>query len=71
MQFIRFHSQALNIHKKSIELYEISAGARAVLWLGLDDEMSNPESTDLIERESTRVKGVICTETQASYDMPN
>jgi len=69
LQFIRYHSEELNIDKEKIGMYGSSAGSGISLWLGLHDDMKEASSEDVIERESTRIKAVGALETQATYDI--
>jgi len=69
LQYIRNQSDKLFIDKERVALYGFSAGGGISLWIGLNDEMADPESEDPIERESTRVKVVGAFETQATYDV--
>jgi len=69
LQFIRYHSEELNIEKEKIGIYGSSAGSGTSLWLGLHDEMKESSSEDIIARESTRIKAVGALETQATYDI--
>jgi hypothetical protein len=67
LQTIRYHAEKWNIDKDRILLYGGSAGAGTSMWIGFRDEMANSESEDPIERESTRVKGIVATAIQATY----
>jgi hypothetical protein len=69
LQFLRYHSTSFNISKEDILLLGNSAGAGAALWIGLSDNRANLNSTDSVDHESTRVKGLVLLETQASYDL--
>ena len=69
LQFIRYHSEELNIDKEKIGMYGSSAGSGTSLWLGLHDDMKEVSSKDPIGRESTRIKAVGALETQATYDI--
>lgn len=69
LQFIRFHSEELNIDKEKIGMYGSSAGAGISLWLGLHDDMKRVSREDPIGKESTRLKAVGALETQATYDL--
>ncbi|MCL3779228.1 alpha/beta hydrolase [Prolixibacteraceae bacterium JC049] len=69
LQFIRYKADELNVDKENILLYGVSAGAGTSLWLATNDDMRNPESTDFVSRESTRVKGIALKEMQCSYDI--
>lgn len=69
LQFMRHHSQVLNIDKAKVVLMGNSAGAGTSLWLALSDDMADTNATDEVLRESTRVKGVVAGETQGTYDI--
>src|SRR5690606_36772025 len=69
LQFIRHFSEELNIDKDKIILVGSSAGAGTSLWIGFNDEMAEPNSSDPILRESTRVSGIVALSTQATYDV--
>ncbi|MEN0051016.1 MAG: alpha/beta hydrolase [Bacteroidota bacterium] len=69
LQFIRFYAADFNIDKANIACYGNSAGGGAALWLGVHDEMGDPESEDLIQRESSRIKSVVAIGTQSTYDI--
>jgi hypothetical protein len=71
LQFIRHHAKTLNIDKNNIVLYGSSAGAGTSLWLALSDDMADTINNDEVLRESTRVKGAVCTSTQSNYDLLN
>lgn len=67
LQTLRYHSKKWNIDKDRVVLYGGSAGAGTSLWLGFRDEMADASSENPIERESTRVKGMIAKGVQATY----
>ena len=69
LQFMRYYSSSLNINKNNVILLGSSAGAGTSLWLAFSDDMSVANSNDKILEESTRVQGLVCTETQSSYDI--
>lgn len=69
LQFIRHYADSFNINKNDVVLMGGSAGAGTSLWLALRDEMANTSMSQSIEGESTRVKGVVAIETQASYNL--
>ncbi|VGO18847.1 CBM96 family carbohydrate-binding protein [Pontiella sulfatireligans] len=68
LQYLRYNASAFEIDKNRIALYGGSAGACSALWLGLHDEMANPNSSDPVERESTRVTCVGVGSAQTSLD---
>lgn len=69
LQFIKYYADSFNIDKNKVILMGASAGAGTSLWLALRDEMANNTAIQGIEGESTRVKGVVAMETQASYNL--
>lgn len=69
VQFIRRHARELGIDPDRIILIGASAGAGMSLWIGSNDDLAEPSSKDPVRRQSTRVRGVILLETQASYDV--
>lgn len=69
LQFIRYYCKDFNIDKVKVVLKGGSAGAGTSLWIGLSNDMADPNSLDPILRESTRVKGLVANNTQATYDL--
>ncbi len=69
LQFIRYHAQELGIDKDRIGCMGISAGAGASIWLATHDDMADPNSSDPIARESTRIRAVAAYDPQSSYDI--
>jgi BD-FAE len=68
LQFIRYHAQALNVDPDNIVLMGTSAGASSSLWIGLQDDMAEPLAQDPVLQESTRVKAIAVSSTQATLD---
>lgn len=69
LQFMRYHSNSLNIDSENVALFGGSAGAGASLWLGTHDDMADPGNEDPVLRESTRIKAVGALATQSTYDI--
>ncbi|MCC6722620.1 MAG: carboxylesterase family protein [Bacteroidia bacterium] len=69
LQFIRYYCKDFNIDKVMIALKGGSAGAGTSLWIGLSNDMAQPNSSDPILRESTRVKAIVANNTQATYNI--
>ena len=69
LQYIRHHASDFNIDKSKIILAGNSAGGGTSLWIAFNNEMADPQNSDPILRESTRVKGVVAREPQASYNI--
>lgn len=69
LQFIRYYCNFFNIDKSKVVLQGGSAGAGTSLWIGLNSDMANSNATDPIEKESTKVKGIVANSTQSTYDV--
>ena len=69
LQYIRNHASDFNIDKNKIVLAGNSAGAGTSLWIAFNNDFANASSSDPVLRESSRVKGVVARETQASYNV--
>lgn len=68
LQFVRSKAGEWGIDKDRIGLYGGSAGACSSLWLGLHDDLANPNSADPVARESTRVRSIAVAGAQTSLD---
>jgi acetyl esterase/lipase len=68
LQFVRSKAQEWNINKKKVVLAGGSAGACTAMWIACHDDLANPESADPVERESTRVSGIVVAGGQTSID---
>lgn len=69
LQFIRYYANSLNIDPENIVLSGTSAGASTSLWIGLQDDMADPEAVDPIKQQSTRVKAIAIGNTQSTLDI--
>lgn len=69
VQYIRYRAADFNIRKEDVVLTGFSAGAGAAFWLGVIDDLKDSESEELLERESTRIKGVALRQVQSTYDL--
>ncbi len=69
LQYIRNRASDFNIDKNKIVLSGNSAGAGTSLWIAFSNDFANDTSSDPVLRESSRVKGVVARETQASYNI--
>ncbi len=69
LQYIRNRANDFNINKSKIVLAGNSAGASASLWIAFNNELAETQNSDPVLKESTRVKGVVARETQASYNI--
>lgn len=68
LQFLRLMAEEWNIDKTRIGAYGGSAGAGTSLWLGLHDEMADPDAEDPVLQESSRLSVIGALATQATYD---
>ncbi len=68
LQFLRSKAREWNIDKDNVVLAGGSAGGCSSLWVATHDDLANPEATDPVERESTRVQGVGVLSAQTSID---
>ena len=55
LQVMRSKAAEWNIDKERVAAFGGSAGAQICMWLAYTDEMAKPNSSDPIERESTRL----------------
>jgi para-nitrobenzyl esterase len=69
LQFMRYHFASLNIDPERVAAIGVSAGAGASLWLGTHDDMADPNNSDPVLRESTRLNAVGALATQSTYDL--
>jgi len=69
IQYLRFNAEKFNIDKTRIACTGGSAGAGTALWLAFSDEMADPENSDPVLRESTRLTCAGAFATQSTYDI--
>lgn len=69
LQFIKYYASSFNVDKNKVACFGSSAGAGTSLWLAFSDEMADPNSSDPVLRESTRMPAVGAIATQATYDI--
>lgn len=68
LQFVRSKAREWNIDKVRIGASGGSAGACSSLWLALHSDMAQPDSTDPVARESTRLFTAAVVGAQTSLD---
>lgn len=68
LQFVRSKASEWNLDKTRIGVSGVSAGGCSALWLAYHDDLANPNSSDPIARESTRVSCVVVDGAQTSLD---
>ena len=68
VQFLRSHSKQWRLDPRRVAASGESAGAGLSLWLGLHDDLADPQAADPVLRESSRLTCVIASAAQTSYD---
>jgi hypothetical protein len=68
LQHLRYHAKQWRLDPKRVASTGSSAGAGTSLWLAFHDDLAEPQSRDLIARESTRLTCVAVMNAQSSYD---
>ncbi len=68
IQFLRSKAAEWNIRKDRIALTGGSAGACTSMWILLHDDLADPQATDPVLRESTRVTAAAVAGGQTSID---
>ena len=68
LQFLRSQAEEWNIDKTRVGAFGGSAGAQLCMYLGFHDEMARPDSSDPLERESTRLSCVATSGGQTTMD---
>jgi hypothetical protein len=68
LQFVRSKAGEWNLDKARVGACGGSAGACSSLWLAMHDDMAVPNSSDPIERESTRLWCAVVSGAQTSLD---
>ena len=59
VQFLRTQAAQWNFDPTNIAAGGTSAGASMALWLAFQDDMAQPQSSDPVARQSTRVTSVV------------
>jgi len=68
LQFVRSKAAEWNLDKKRIGATGGSAGACSSLWLAFHDDLADPQSSDPVARESTRLYCAAVNGAQVSLD---
>ncbi|MBH53306.1 MAG: hypothetical protein CMI18_03045 [Opitutaceae bacterium] len=69
IQFLRSKALDWKINKNKIGAFGSSAGAQLVAYLAWHDDFANPDSEDLIARESSRLAAVAPLNCQSTMDL--
>jgi acetyl esterase/lipase len=70
VQFLRSKAKEWNIDAELIGLSGFSAGGCIAVWIALHDDLAKPESSDPVQRYSSRVTFAIGHGTQTTVDPP-
>lgn len=68
LQFIRSKATEWNIDKKRIGAFGGSASAQICMWLAFHDEMADPQSSEPLKRQSSRLTCVVTNGGQTTMD---
>ncbi len=68
LQFLRSKAKDWDLDKTRIGAFGGSAGAQLCMYLAFHDDLADPKSTELVERESTRLTCVAATGGQTTMD---
>lgn len=69
IQFVRSKAKTYNLDPKRIAAYGGSGGAGASLWLAFHDDLADPQNSDPVLRESSRLVAAGAINTQATYNL--
>lgn len=69
VQYLRSRAGEWGIDKGKIAGWGGSAGAGTSLWLASRDDLADPDASDPVLRESTRLQAAVLHGTQATYDL--
>jgi pimeloyl-ACP methyl ester carboxylesterase len=71
LQFLRSKAVEWNIDPARVIVTGHSAGGCTALWLATHDDLANPDSSDPVERQSTRVMGAVVASAQTTIEPGN
>lgn len=69
IQFVRSRAKEYNIDPRRIASYGGSAGAGTSLWLAFHPDLADPQNSDPVLRQSSRVVAAGALNTQATYNL--
>lgn len=69
VQFVRSKAGVWKLDKARFASMGGSAGAGTSLWLATHDDLADPNASDPVLRESTRLSCAVCNGTQATYNL--
>jgi acetyl esterase/lipase/lysophospholipase L1-like esterase len=68
LQFVRSKAAEWNLDPNRVIVSGFSAGGCSALWLATHEDLANPNSSDPVERESTRVSGAMVAAAQTTIE---
>jgi len=68
LQFLRLHARDYHLNPHAVAATGDSAGAVVTLYLGFHPDMADPNSSDPLKRQSTRLSVVVPTAAQTTAD---
>ena len=68
LQFVRSKAAEWNLDPDRVIVSGFSAGGCSALWLATHEDLANPNSSDPVERESTRVSGAMVAAAQSTIE---
>jgi hypothetical protein len=68
LQFLRLHAKEYNIDPRAVASTGSSAGADISLWLGFHTDLADPNNSDPVLRQSTRIRSVGASSAQTTLD---
>ncbi len=68
VQFLRSKAQEWNLDPNRVACFGGSAGAGISLWIGFHDDLADPQSSDPVLRQSTRIQAIGTLGGQGTYD---
>jgi acetyl esterase/lipase len=68
IQFLRSKAKEYNLDPRRVAATGASAGGGTSLWIAFHDDMADPNHSDPVLRESTRLTCVAVIDAQSSYD---
>lgn len=68
IQYARYHAKSWRLDPDRVAMSGSSAGGNRSVWLAVHDDLADPDSSDPISRESTRLTTIIGFNSQTSND---
>jgi acetyl esterase len=68
VQFLRSKAKEWNIDSTRVACFGGSAGAGCSMWIGFHDDLADPNSSDPVQRQSTRITAIGTMGGQSTYD---